>query len=60
MDHALLGADPAQLRVRDKMSPRLAPIRDEGREGPAFDPIRYVLNSSADDVITTTNGKCLL
>lgn len=55
MDDTFLGADPAELGVRDEVAPCLAPVGDEGGEGAAFDTVGDVVNSFADDIVSAAN-----
>jgi hypothetical protein len=53
--HSFLWPDPAQLRVRDKVAPCLAPVGDEGGEGAAFDAVGDVVDGFADDVVAAAD-----
>jgi hypothetical protein len=55
VDDALLGTDPAELRVVDEMAPCLAPVLDERLEGAALDAVGEVGNSGADNFVAATD-----
>jgi hypothetical protein len=59
MDDALLGADPAQLAIGDKVPPRLAPVGDEGRQGSSTEALGDMDNGGADNVVTAADGEGL-
>jgi hypothetical protein len=59
VDDTLLGADPSELTVVDEMSPGLAPVCDEGGEGPALETLGDVVDGCTDDVVSTADGEGL-
>jgi hypothetical protein len=59
VDHALFGADPAELAVVDEVPPCLAPVGDEAGEGPALYALGYVVDGGAYDVVAAADGKGL-
>jgi hypothetical protein len=59
VDDTLLGTDPSELAVVDKMSPCLAPVCDERGECPALETLGDVVDGSADDVVSTANSEGL-
>ena len=59
VDDTLLGTDPSELTVVDEMSPCLAPVCDEGGEGPALETLGDVVDGSADDVVSTADSEGL-
>jgi hypothetical protein len=59
VDNTLLGADPPQLAVVDKVAPCLTPVGGQGRQRPALDSLGDMVDCGADNVVSTTNGECL-
>jgi len=60
VDHALFGADPAQLAVVDEVAPGLAPVGDQAGEGAALDALGDVVDGGADDVVAAADGEGLV
>jgi hypothetical protein len=56
---ALLGPDPAQLRVRNQVPPRRAPVEDERVERLALDARAEELYGGADKLVATADGEGL-
>ena len=59
MDDTLFGADPAQLAVIDEVTPRLAPVVDERREGLAAKALGDVGDGGADNIVAAADGEGL-
>jgi hypothetical protein len=59
VDDALLRTDPAKLAIVDEMAPCLTPVCDEGGESPALETLGDVVDGSADDIVSTTDGEGL-
>lgn len=59
MNDTFFGTDPAQLGVRDKVPPGLAPVADERGEGATLDAVGDVVDCFANDIIAAANGEGL-